>query len=67
MAMAANRIWGHPYDSPNFQVAYNAMLQMGLFPNVLMEQKGMWPGWTNNNFDEAIDRIRLRFGLDKDS
>ncbi len=67
MAMAANKIWGHPYDSPNFQVAYNAMLQMGMFPNVLMEQKGLWPGWTNNSFDEAIDRIRTRFGLDKDS
>jgi SAM-dependent methyltransferase len=67
MAMAAKRIWGHPYDSPNFQVAYNAMLQMDMFPNVLMENKGMWPGWTNTSFDEAFDRIRLRFGLDKDS
>jgi SAM-dependent methyltransferase len=67
MAMAAERIWGEPYDSPNFQVAYNAMLQMGLFPNVLMEEKGMWPTWTDNSFDDALDRIRVRFGLEKGS
>lgn len=67
MSMAANRIWGYPYDSPNFQVAFNAMLQMGMFPNVLMEEKGMWPGWTNNSFDEALERIRSRFGLEKGS
>ncbi|MBN1975268.1 MAG: class I SAM-dependent methyltransferase [Sedimentisphaerales bacterium] len=67
MARAANRIWGQPYDSPNFQVAYNAMLQMGMFPNVLMEEKGMWPGWTNKNYEEAIERICSRFSVEKDS
>jgi SAM-dependent methyltransferase len=67
MAKAAERIWGYPYDSPNFQVAYNAMLQMGMFPNVLMEQKGMWPAWANNSFDEALDRIRARFGVGRGS
>ena len=67
MATASRRIWGQPNDSPNFQVAYNAMLQMGMFPNVLMEEKGMWPGWSNKNFEEAFDRIRSRFGIDRDS
>ncbi len=67
MSKAANRIWGHPYDSPNFQVAYNAMLQMGMFPNVLMEEKGMWPRWSNKDFEEAFERIRSRFGLEKDT
>jgi SAM-dependent methyltransferase len=67
MSMAATRILGQPNDSPNFQVAYNAMLQMGMFPNVLMEEKGMWPRWSDNNFEEAFERIRERFGLEKDS
>ena len=67
MAMAARRIWGQPNDSPNFQVAYNAMLQMGMFPNVIMEEKGMWPRWTNKDFEEAFERIRERFGLEIDS
>ena len=67
MAKAANRIWGQPNDSPNFQVAYNAMLQMGLFPNVLMEENYMWPGWINENLDDAFDQIRSRFGLEGES
>jgi len=67
MAKAANHIWGQPNDSPNFQVAYNAMLQMGMFPNVLMEEKGMWPRWTNENIDEAFERIGARFGVEMGS
>lgn len=67
MARAANRVWGQPYDSPNFQVAYNAMLQMGMFPNVLMEDKGLWPGKISQSFDDAYEEIRCRFGVDKDS
>ena len=63
MAQAATRMWGQPNDSPNFQVAYNAMLQMGMFPNILMEGKGLWPGWTNDSFDEALEEIRTRFGV----
>ena len=67
MARAARMIWGQPNDSPNFQVAYNAMLQMGIFPNVLMEEKGLWPGWTNKSLNEAFDKIRSRFGVDEGS
>lgn len=67
MARASGRIWGHPYDSPNFQVAYNAMLQMGLFPNVLMEEKGMWPQWADESYDDAFERIETRFGVEKGS
>lgn len=67
MARAAKLILGQPNDSPNFQVAYNAMLQIGIFPNVMMEEKYIWPGWTNKNFDEAFDKIRSRFGVDEGS
>ncbi len=63
MARAAIHIWGQPNDSPNFQVAYNAMLQMGMFPNVLMEDKGLWPPWTNDSFNGALDEFRARFGV----
>ena len=59
MAQAATRIWGQPNDSPNFQVAYNAMLQMSMYPSVLMEGKGLWPAWTNDSFDEAAIRSKL--------
>ena len=30
MAEAAQHIWGQPHDSPNFTVAYNVLLQMGI-------------------------------------
>jgi precorrin-6B methylase 2 len=63
MAQAAQRIWGQPYDSPNFQVAYNALLQMGLFPNVLMEDTGFGEPWTNASLEEALEVVKRRFGL----
>lgn len=67
MARAARQIWGQPYDRPNFQIAYNVMLQMGIFPHVLMEEKGLWPGKTSKNFDEAYEKIKTRFGVNEES
>ncbi len=63
MAQAALRIWGHPYDSPNFQVCYNALLQMGIFANVLMADAGLWSPWKNSTLEEALVEIKRRFGL----
>lgn len=63
MAEAAMRVWGQPYDSPNLQVGYNALLQMGLFPNVLMENTGAWPGWTHSSLEEALAEIKRRLGV----
>ncbi len=63
MAEAARHIWGHPYDSPNYQIALNALLQMGLFPNVLMEEPGTWEPWSHNSLADALAEIKRRFGL----
>ncbi len=63
MAKAALRIWGQPYDSPNFQVAYNALLQMDIFPNVLMEDGEPWEPWSNDSVEEALDEIKNRMGV----
>lgn len=63
MAEAAIRIWGHPYDSPDFQVGYNALLQMGIFSNVLMENTGLWTPWTSASLEEALSEMKRRFGL----
>jgi len=63
MAEAAMRIWGHPYDSPNFQVAYNILLQMGILANVLVEDSGSWSPWTSDSLEEALSKIKRRFGL----
>ena len=63
LAEAAVQVWGHPHDSPNFQVGYNVMLQMGLFPNVLMEDSGLWNARTNDSLDEALADVKRRLGL----
>jgi len=63
MAQMATRVWGQPYDSPNFQVAYNALLQMGIFPNVHMEDSGLWRPWTNATLDEALAEVKRKLGL----
>lgn len=63
MAEAAMKIWGQPNDSPNFQIAYGVMLQMGLHPNVLMEHPGAWPPWTSDSIEEAMKDLKRRFGL----
>lgn len=63
MAKAAMKIWGQPNDSPNFQIAYGVMLQMGLHPNVLMEAPGVWPSWTSDTIEEALGDVKRRFGV----
>jgi precorrin-6B methylase 2 len=67
MAEAAQHILGHPYDSPNFQVAYNALLQMGIFPNVLVEDTGLWEPWVNESIEDALSDVKRRFGLVENS
>ncbi|MCK5099824.1 MAG: class I SAM-dependent methyltransferase [Desulfobacteraceae bacterium] len=63
MAVAADKAVGQPYDSPNFQVAYNALLGMDIYPDVIMEESGNWPAWKNDSFEEAFDELKNRLGL----
>jgi SAM-dependent methyltransferase len=67
LSMAAAHIWGHPYDSPDFQVAYNALLQMGIFPNVLMEDTGLWDPWSSPNMEEAFAEAKRKLDLPANS
>jgi SAM-dependent methyltransferase len=63
MAKAAMRVWGQPYDSPNFQIAYNALLQMGIYPNVLMETPEGWTPLVNNSLDDALAEMKSRLDI----
>ena len=63
MAKAATRVFGQPYDSPNFQIAYNLLLGMDIYPDVIMEADGSWPGWDNDSFDAALDELKNRLAL----
>ena len=59
----ALRFWGQPYDSPNFQVAYGALLQMGVYPSVLMGKADQWDPWSNASFEDAMAETKRRFRL----
>lgn len=67
MARAAMKVWGHPHDSPNFQVAYSAMLQIGIYPHVLMGAPDQRPPWTNDSFAAAMGEVKRRLGLEASS
>jgi len=67
MSIAAMKIWGQPYDSPDFQVAYNALLQMGIFANVIMEDTGLWDPWTSSSLEEALAEVKRRLNLPQKS
>jgi hypothetical protein len=64
-AEAAQHIWGQPLDSPNFTIAYNVLLQSGIFANVLMEDTGFWKPRTSASLEEAYDNIKRFLGLDE--
>ena len=67
-AEAARHIWGHPYDSPNFVIAYNILIQMGIYANVLMENTGYWKPRVSPSLDAALERLKREMclaGLDE--
>lgn len=63
MAVASQKVFGQPYDSPNFQIAYNALLGMDIYPDVIMEENGTWPAWRNDSQKEALEELKNRFDL----
>ena len=63
MSKAMELVWGHPYDSPNYQIAMPILWEMGIFPNVLMEEEHLWKPWTHTSLDEALDEMKTRLGL----
>lgn len=63
MARAATLVWGQPHDSPNFQVAFNALLDMGIYPNVLIETPNHWEPWSHESFEAALAELLARFNL----
>lgn len=63
MAEAARHLWGHPMDSPNFTVARNVLLQMGIRHDVVIEHGGMREPRRSASHEEALDRLKRHFGL----
>ncbi|MGB3975141.1 MAG: class I SAM-dependent methyltransferase [bacterium] len=63
MADISRTILGTPYDSPNFQIAYNALLQMGIFADVVVENDGLWKPWRYYTLSEAVNDIKEKMGV----
>jgi 2-polyprenyl-3-methyl-5-hydroxy-6-metoxy-1,4-benzoquinol methylase len=64
-AEAARHIWGQPLDSPNFTIAYNVLLQVGIYANVQMENTGLWKPRTSSSLEEALSNMRRFLGLNE--
>lgn len=63
MAQAAQRVWGQPHDSPNAIIAYNALLEMGIYANILMEDTPLWGSWRHASLEAALVDLKERLGL----
>lgn len=62
-AEAARHIWGQPLDSPNFTIAYNILIGMGIYANVLMEDTGLWKPRVSPSIEEAHRDLKRFLGL----
>jgi 2-polyprenyl-3-methyl-5-hydroxy-6-metoxy-1,4-benzoquinol methylase len=59
------KIYGHPYDSPNAIIAYNALYSLGIYANVVMENN--MHNWTDATFEEAFFRAKRHLNLESSS
>jgi SAM-dependent methyltransferase len=55
-------IYGHPYDSPNAIIAFNALYSMGIYANVLVENNILH--WVDSTFEEAFSRAKGHLHLE---
>lgn len=60
---AFQHVWNQPHDSPNFTIAYNILLQMGIYANVLFEEPEKSFFISNASEEEAFDELKRRTGL----
>ncbi|HEY5475945.1 MAG TPA: class I SAM-dependent methyltransferase [Tepidiformaceae bacterium] len=65
MGELSERIRGEWHDSPNFIVAYNALLEAGFLPNVFVEPVAI-QYWTDGTLAEAQSRARRHLRLTDD-
>jgi 2-polyprenyl-3-methyl-5-hydroxy-6-metoxy-1,4-benzoquinol methylase len=55
-------IHGHPYDSPNAHLAYNALYSMGIYPNIMVEED--MHNWKDATFEEAFSRVKRHLNVE---
>ncbi len=60
---ACQHIWHQPHDSPNFTIAYNILLQMGISANVQFEESDRKHFIACPSPEDALHEIKQRMGL----
>lgn len=60
---AFEHIYNQPHDSPNFTIAYNILLQMGIRANVQIEDSDKWFFQESASPEEAFTELKNRMGL----
>lgn len=60
---ACRHIWNQPHDSPNFTIAYNILLQMGICANVQFEGTSRSHFIFSASREDAFCEIKKRMGL----
>jgi SAM-dependent methyltransferase len=62
MADLNTRVHGHRHDSPNFEIGFHVLLEMGIFANVLFEP--VVKCWEDESLEKAFERAKrhLRLG-----
>jgi precorrin-6B methylase 2 len=60
---ACRHIWNQPHDSPNFTIAYNILLQMGISANVRFEESDRQHFIACDSEEDALHEIKERMGL----
>jgi len=61
MAELSRQVHGHSHDSANFVIGYNALLSLGIFPNVLIEPAVK--RWADDSLDAALRRAKRHLHL----
>lgn len=56
------KIYGNPHDGPNFIIGYNALYQLGIYANVLMEY--VQHRWNDETIDDAFARAKRHLYLE---
>jgi FkbM family methyltransferase len=56
------KIYGNRHDGPNFIIGYNALYQMGIYANVLMED--VQHRWTDATVEDAFARAKRHLHLE---
>jgi hypothetical protein len=63
MAQAAQLVWGQPYDSPNFQIIYNTLLQIGIIPHVTTETPNRWKPVFSDSLADALEKVKSHLNI----